>query len=252
MDSNAPGTVAKGTAITSLGAALVGGLYGAARRGNIRFVALSSALNGALVGSAFFGLREFVVSPILVLNLSSPQYVRRKEELQNKKSKQIVQHHAQQLSWSDMRSHKLLDSSISGAATAATFSALAHGAAGVIPGVSTGAIVCSLLQLAYNEVGVRRIQYVSRKLAERNITPEVAIVSETNSQKTYTVLPPPEPSRPFWERFCEYIGLAKVSDEEYLEKLKAKRASYLQQIAEIEAEREKKKNGSAADESTRP
>ena len=73
---------------------------------------------------------------------------------------------------------------------------------------------------------------MSRKLGE-NPTPSVRTPD----------LPevPKEPPKPFMQRMLEAMGMPRVSDEEYLEKLKAKRADVLKQIAEIEAARAREK-----------
>lgn len=52
---------------------------------------------------------------------------------------------------------------------------------------------------------------------------------------------PKEPPKPFMQRMLEAMGMPRISDEEFLEKLKAKRADVLRQIAEIEAAREREK-----------
>lgn len=94
-------------------------------------------------------------------------------------------------------------------------------------------MLCALLQLLYNEAGVIRVKHISHKL-------EDASPALSSSKKVY--LPPPEePSRPFSERFFEYIGMAKVSDEDFVQRLRVKRDSYLRRIAEIEVERETKR-----------
>lgn len=52
---------------------------------------------------------------------------------------------------------------------------------------------------------------------------------------------PKEPPQPFMQRMLEAMGMPRISDEEFLEKLKAKRADVLRQIAEIETAREREK-----------
>lgn len=61
------------------------------------------------------GIREFAVSPILVSMLDTPQYKRRRLELEGRN--RLEAPHTHRLTWSDMRMHNLLDSTISGALT---------------------------------------------------------------------------------------------------------------------------------------
>lgn len=117
------------------------------------------------------------------------------------------------------------------------------GPAGIVPGVVTASILCSLLQLGYNELGVMRVKYVSRKLEEahRPPTPQAEVITL-----------PPEPSRPILQRAFEWMGMPKISDEEYLKKLYVKRAEVLRQIAEIEAQQAKGSNSSANEAKSSP
>ena len=97
-----------------------------------------------------------------------------------------------------------------------------------MPGVVTASVLCSLLQLGYNELGVMRIKYVSRKIDEAR---------QPIAAKSEVMTMPPEPSKPILQRVFEWMGMPKISDEEYLQKLYAKRADVLRRIAQIEAER---------------
>lgn len=108
----------------------------------------------------------------------------------------------------------------------------AGGPAGVVPGAVTATIICSLLQLGYNELGVMRVRYVSRKLQEaqgEQAPPPVLA-------PTQAVTLPPQPAKPMMQRIMEFMGMPEVSDEEYLRKLRHKREDILRRIAEIEAE----------------
>lgn len=84
-----------------------------------------------------------------------------------------------------------------------------------------------------------RIKYVSRKLEEAHKPP-------TSATEITTL--PPEPPKPVLQRVFEWMGMPKVSDEEYLKKLYTKRADVLRRIAEIEAEKAKSSNDNGADE----
>ncbi|EKM55194.1 uncharacterized protein PHACADRAFT_195221 [Phanerochaete carnosa HHB-10118-sp] len=245
MDPAAPLNVALGIALTCKfvsnvvpgSAALISSVYGAYKGYNIYTLATATAVNSGIAGATFFSFREYIVSPLLLSALSSGQFLRRRQELEDKKGKQPERN--EKLSWSHMRLHKLPDTALSGALTGGVLNAWKRGPAGIVPGVVTASLLCSLLQLGYNELGVMRIKYVSRKLEEAHKPPASA---------TEIVTLPPEPSKPTLQRVFEWMGMPKISDEEYLKKLYAKRADVLRRIAEIEAEQGKSSSVNGADE----
>lgn len=216
------------------------------------------------------GLREYVISPSMVaLRDDDPQYVRRRREIAAKRDPELDYSH--QLSWAEMRAHKLPDSLLSGAVAGAvlsrvqnsTFPPFSHSRStslnliiqgdvrAAIRGTGGMGILCTLLQLLYNESGVIRVKYISRKLEDATHAQSPVQIIPSSSGKVY-VPPPEEPSRPLSERFFEYIGMAKISDEDFVQRLRVKRDAYLRRIAEIEVEREKEraKNAPTRPEST--
>ena len=93
-----------------------------------------------------------------------------------------------------MRMHDVPETAISGAVTggiinawrrtylllfflASPSSILARGSggsAGILAGARTAAIICTVLQFAFNELGVARVKFVSRKIQESQPRPEIA------------------------------------------------------------------------------
>ncbi len=84
-------------------ASLAASVYGTVIGRNIGVMALASAIRGSVTGATFFsassravysdvqaneddctmiGIREFVVSPLLVSTLETPQYMRRRQEIE--------------------------------------------------------------------------------------------------------------------------------------------------------------------------
>lgn len=107
-----------------------------------------------------------------------------------------------------------------------------------MPGVVTAGLVCTMLQFAYNELGIARIKYVSRKLQP---PPQPPASSTSTSAVPQPAPPAPsqaddEPKPSLSERVFTALGWHKVSDEQYLEKLRLKREMYLHRIAELEKE----------------
>lgn len=87
--------------------------------------------------------------------------------------------------------------------------------------------------MAYNELGVARLRYISRLNEESSLptsTPAPAShVSSPISQKT---------AKSFSEKILTTLGLQPVSDEEYLAKMKKTREMYVKRIVELEAQLE--------------
>ena len=111
------------------------------------------------------------------------------------------------------------------------------GRQGTVPGLCTGAFVCMLLQWTYNELGILRVKFVSRS---RHI--QVAPSYEAQLRSTS---PPasdlPGHSKPWSHNIFDSLGFRRISDDEYLAKMKATRDVYLRQIEVLEREPEEKR-----------
>ncbi|KAJ7582971.1 hypothetical protein C8J56DRAFT_956202 [Mycena floridula] len=193
-------TVVQGTVITC--DSFVTGLYGITRRiPDYPHLATTSAFNSAITASAFFGLREYAVSPALAVT------IRRTPEQLSGTS----------LSWSDIRSYHLLDSGISGAATGGMLRGLMGGRRVILSAAITAGVACVGLQRAYNELAVLRIKRIGKELEPSQ---------------------PVQHSPPFYQRLLYLVGLVPISDEEYLAKMRRKRDSILARIKVLEEEAE--------------
>ena len=158
------------------------------------------------------------------------------------------------MTWGAMRLHHTLDSALSGGVTGSVLNTWKRsylllflqariesdsmvlplgGTRGTFTGLMFGSVFCTLGQLLYNEFGVQRIKYISR----RHIIPSPSptpIASEPSK--------PPAPKQPLLDRMIHAIGLTRLSDEEYLSQLREKRAAYLRRIANLEAQLEEEKD----------
>ena len=85
-----------------------------------------------------------------------------------------------------------------------------------------------MFQLGYNELGIVRVKFVSRKIQEKTVEPEAAPTPISPERTT------------LFDRFLSVIGFRKLSDEEYLKVLKKQRDEALQRIAVLEQERREK------------
>lgn len=119
------------------------------------------------------------------------------------------------------------------------------GRRGSAPGLTTGALMCTLLQWCFNEFNIFRIRYVSANSAapaHRTIHSSVdAGQSSPAEPSTPTAMQPisveTSTYRSSIDRIFSMFG-QRVSDQKYLERLKMERDSHLRRIAELE---EKKK-----------
>jgi hypothetical protein len=104
------------------------------------------------------------------------------------------------------------------------------GAHGTLPGMIFGSAFCTLGQFLYNEFGVQRLKFISRRYPVPSSRPPPSTVSELSE--------PPAPKKPAFDRLIHAIGLKKLSDEEYLAQMREERATYIRRIAELEAQLE--------------
>ncbi|PCH37861.1 hypothetical protein WOLCODRAFT_95998 [Wolfiporia cocos MD-104 SS10] len=204
---------------------------------------MSSAINGGVVGAVFFSFREYIASPALLSALSDTSYPRRIREL--KASREMARRSGDKLTYWDMRLFKIPDTLVSGAFTGGVLNVYKRGPAGLVPGATTAGLVCTFLQLAFNEFDIARVKYVSRRLQEPRESGFTPAISENTAQ----VQDPEERPKSFLERMLIKLGGQQVSDEEYLDRLKYKRDHLLQRIAELEKERETEESSSKPDSS---
>lgn len=118
------------------------------------------------------------------------------------------------------------------------------GRRGLVPGLTTGAIMCTLLQWGFNEFNILRIRYVyansvvpSQPTIRESIDAVQSALAEPSTSAT--IQPASVESaipRSLMDRILSIFG-QRVSNEEYLERLKVERDSYLRRIAELEEKR---------------
>jgi hypothetical protein len=116
------------------------------------------------------------------------------------------------------------------------------GPPGLLSGSVTGALICALLQFGHNELRIARLNFVSRQLQEPLsahplIDAETSMVPRVNNSSAPTTS---VQRRSFWEATLDAFGKTgmfhRISNEEYLSRLKTERQNALQRIAELEAQ----------------
>ncbi|KZV90088.1 hypothetical protein EXIGLDRAFT_771119 [Exidia glandulosa HHB12029] len=138
-----------------LGGSLAGATYARLRKLPVREFSYSAGVNSTLVALAFFGAREYIISPALVAAVPLSQYRRRRDELEfGSKSTPLT--------WGQMRTHNLLDSTLAGAGAATLASVLRNGRTAALgPASLVGALLCTFFQYTANEIGITRVKLVS-------------------------------------------------------------------------------------------
>ncbi|PBL02383.1 hypothetical protein ARMGADRAFT_1158927 [Armillaria gallica] len=225
-------TVIQGTVITSTTCAFITGAYGILNRfPNYAELSAAAAINSGATAATFFGIREYVISPVLIRTVPGVQYARRRRDAgisQLPTDGDVPEN----VSWTEMRTNKLLDTGISGAITGGVLRGITTGRSAIVSGGITASIASTLVQLGYNELLVTRLKYVSQ-------------------QSTQSADPEPRQNRWAERRatVMSWFGLSKYSDEEFLESMKAQRSQYLARIGELERQLEKERTEQEPDSS---
>jgi hypothetical protein len=96
--------------------------------------------------------------------------------------------------------------------------------------------MCGLFQWASNEFDILRITHVSRVV---HTQPAPAIPAAPVATSSLPVAAP-EPPRSLTDRIFAVFG-HRISDEEYLNRVKAQRDNHLRRIEQLERERDEKR-----------
>jgi len=107
---------------------------------------------------------------------------------------------------------------------------LLGGTRGTFTGMIFGSVFCTLGQVLYNEMGVQRLKFISRRYFIPSQPPTPPTVSE--------LAEPSVPKKPLLDRMIHAIGINRLSDEEYLAQMRENRAAYLRRIEKLEAQLE--------------
>ncbi|KAG8743300.1 hypothetical protein FRC10_012263 [Ceratobasidium sp. 414] len=221
MDPDAAITVSLGTLGASFAGALGGASYALVKSQPPSLMGFAAGVNSGLAGLTFFALREYAISPALVLSLDAPEYARRRADLGIPSPFPSASTPATSPDeFRAIRQNRLLDTAISGVVAGAGLNYWRRGARGIVPGATTAALVCTLLQYMANELAVQRIRYVANTLAP-------ALASPTPQPTLVTPPAPKTPPKPLSQKIVDTISyvipLTRLDDTEYLQRLELKR-----------------------------
>ncbi|KAH7889640.1 hypothetical protein F5I97DRAFT_566246 [Phlebopus sp. FC_14] len=239
MDPSAPQTVTKGVLITSSVCGVAAALYGLFKGQSPGKLLLFSVVNSGIAAATFFSTREYVVGPALVLTHPGREYQLRRHKLVQTAG--VVVHGEHTPTWDDIRKSRLIDSAVSGAFTGGILNAWKRGRPGLISGLGTGALMCTLLQWTINEFRIFRLSRLSQSLAAPIETAAPNTESDsTRPQPRARASPSAFKYTAFetasWSDSILSMLSRRISDEEYLRRLKAQRDAHLRRIEELEKE----------------
>ncbi|ELU39630.1 hypothetical protein AG1IA_06338 [Rhizoctonia solani AG-1 IA] len=117
MDPKAGMTVSLGTIGVSCTGALSGAVYALFKSQSPALMGFAAGINSGIAGLTFFALREYVVSPALVLSLDTSQYAQRRARLgiTSKQFNDLKYAHEHQDELAMIRRDRLLDTGVAGA-----------------------------------------------------------------------------------------------------------------------------------------
>ncbi|CAE6483904.1 unnamed protein product [Rhizoctonia solani] len=242
--------------------ALSGAVYALFKSQSPALMGFAAGINSGIAGLTFFALREYVVSPALVLSLDTSQYAQRRARLgiTSKQFNDLKYAHEHQDELAMIRRDRLLDTGVAGAIAGGGLNFWRRGARAIVPGVLTAGLACTLVQVAVNELAVQRIQYVAGTPTTTlvSLTPSIPVASDSASPTTSTSNPIATPivavlhqpveekqaPKPAMERIVDalsyVIPLTKLDDKEYLGRLERKRTVLDEKIDRLSAELEGK------------
>ncbi|OWZ46740.1 hypothetical protein C356_02930 [Cryptococcus neoformans c45] len=242
FDSASPLFVLKGILATGAFGAITGASIGALQSKNPYTLGTNMTINMSIAGLAFFTVREYLVSPLLLIIEATPSHSRRLLELQlserqRSKLPQVV-------SIGQMRTDRVLDSALAGALTGGVLSAAFRGRATFGRAAFTSALITSALQASANQLRVMRLSYLAKNQAKMSSLDTAP--SEHEPTATFDALksstPAPEPTSPpslperMMSSFTKILPVRKLSNEEYLATLEKKRADVDKRLKEIAEE----------------
>ncbi|KAJ9093387.1 hypothetical protein QFC21_006417 [Naganishia friedmannii] len=285
IDPDSPLLVGKGILSLALVGAATGGTLGALRAQNPALLALRMGLNGSVAGLAFFGaslsfpfstcrlvwyeadalircvsaqagIREYLISPVLVSTLDSwPSYAHRRastrvespqwtETIKEKRhdSSSLSVPLSPQQTVSAIRNNRVLDSCLAGGMAGGIISGAFRGARTIPAAFITSALITSSLQYGINSVRAARVQTLlarqqqSSPLATAPATDTTTSTAQPTSSTPPTTTPNARPT--IMQRIAESLSslspVRKLSNEEYATILARQQAAVVADLGAYE------------------
>ncbi|GHJ84215.1 hypothetical protein NliqN6_0617 [Naganishia liquefaciens] len=228
IDPDSPLLVAKATAALALLGATTGGTLAVLRAQHPLPLVLGMGLNGAVAGLSFFGIREYVVSPLLVASLDGPGYRRRRQLASASAPAVDVVTPTNEISL--MRNDRVMDSALAGGIAGSSISGLVRGRRTIPASFITSALITAALQYTTNTIRVTRVQTLLARQSQSQSQPQPQ--SDTSVPVPSSTEPSahdaPTTTTTWLDRIASALGkwspVRKLSDDEYAQILRRQKA----------------------------
>ncbi|KAK8858517.1 hypothetical protein IAR55_002744 [Kwoniella newhampshirensis] len=191
FDPASPLLVTKGVLTTGTIGAITGASIGVVQSKNPFALSINMTINLSIASLTFFGLREYVISPILLSIQPTLSHTRRLQNVQQLSSKQLgklpesnndsVDDALPPASLLEVRTDRLLDSALAGGMTGGVLSAAFRGRATFGKAFITSTLIGSILQLSTNQLRVFRLEYLAKQPQPRRETRSISSLAGSPS-----------------------------------------------------------------------
>jgi len=198
-------------AVSSLGT-VSGALYGLTKGANPLTTGVSTGFNSGIAAFTFFGVRDYLITPMINSTSGSPQVV-----VPSRAPGGVGEN--------------VLDSTCAGAVTGALLNGIRFGRGRVATGAGAWALTGAVLQLAYNEASRVRISYARnhQDAQEEEKSSSTGDVERSQMNASDAIM-----------GIITWIApVKKITDEEYLEAMKKQQAAVEKRLAQSNQARSK-------------
>ena len=188
----------------------------------------------------FFSAREYLVSPVLLSTGATRRHAQRLEDFINARSGKVsAEDSAANLSLSDIRHDRVLDTTLTAILAYGTYAGFTRGRGAIVRAGLTAGFGAGILQYAVNFARVSRIKALSKQGGSAQHQPQPSMrLRETLENPTQT------PDMKYEDTFqgkifkvmSYLLPLDKMTKAEYLEKLLGERDVVDRKLAALEAE----------------
>ncbi|KAI9631944.1 uncharacterized protein MKK02DRAFT_21475 [Dioszegia hungarica] len=241
VDPNSPIFVAKAILATTIAGGTAGATLGVIRSANPFAFSINMGVNGGIMGLTFFGLREYLISPLLLSASPTLSHARRFHQLSEKQLGKLPSSPSPEAaSISEMRTERFLDSGISGSLAGGVLSGATRGIRTVIPAAITTGLIALAGQAVVNQVRVGRLKLLARRVGDMDGTApqgqgEMVSTIDALDNPTAPTTAASLPGR-IMKGLSHALPIRQLSDEEYLATLEKKKRDVAKRLGEIEVE----------------
>nr|ODO01048.1 hypothetical protein L204_01773 [Cryptococcus depauperatus CBS 7855] len=244
--------------------AITGASIGIVQAKNPYALSINMTVNTSIASLTFFALREYFVSPLLVAIEATPSHSIRLRQLEEKtlhgEKQDSSLFEADSMSIGQIRTNRLLDSSLAGALAGGGLSSAFRGRATFVKAAFTSALITTALQFSVNQFRAWRLNYLAdRPVASplQESSPQVSAYPSSSFEALKSDLPasqnlPPALPERIMLNLSKFFPVRKLSNQEYLQTLEKKRTNINKRLREIEDEERRMYEWTMAQETKPP